>query len=68
MAVTDNSDMNEVYLDVRVFKETRQSVTELMRFKSSMMDVEGSDIQKINEMRQKALSAIDAFFDSHLHK
>lgn len=68
MTTVDNSDTNEVHLDVRVFKETRQSVTELMRFKSSMMDIEGSDIQKIQEMRQKALSAIDAFFDSHLNK
>lgn len=52
----------DIYQDLRAFKETRRTVNELLNYKKAQVDIENSDFTRINEMKGKAIAAIDNLF------
>ena len=52
----------DVYEDLLEFKETRESVTELIKMRKALIDNEHFDFEKINEAEGKAMKAIYNLF------
>jgi predicted CopG family antitoxin len=53
---------NELYRDLLDFKETKESISELLKIKRSHVNQEGSDAALINEIKDKAMHALDHLF------
>ena len=56
------AEISEIHQDLHDFKETRESVNALLKYRRALIDQEHSDLDKINEMKGKALTAIDNLF------
>lgn len=57
-----NSLRAEVYQDLENFKETRRSVNELLKYKRGLTNHGQADLQKVNEMKGRVITAIDNLF------
>lgn len=55
--------MNEAYEELNEFKATKQTVADLLNYKRSLIDLENSDFEKINEIKGKAINAINNLFN-----
>jgi hypothetical protein len=59
---TKNS-INEAHEELNEFKATKKTVTDLLNYKRSLIDIENSDFDKINEIKGKAIDAINNLFN-----
>ncbi len=55
--------IHEAYEDLNEFKATKKTVTDLLNYKRSLIDIENSDFDKINEIKGKAIEAINNLFN-----
>jgi hypothetical protein len=55
--------MREVHADLDEFNATKQTVNDLLNYKRTLIDIENSDFDKINEIKSKAISAINNLFN-----
>lgn len=55
--------MDEAYEELNEFKATKKTVSDLLAYKRSLIDMEDSDFEKINEIKGKALDAINNLFN-----
>lgn len=53
----------EVQEEMDEFYETKKTVTELLNYKKSLIDIEDTDFDKINEIKGKAIDAINHLFN-----
>jgi hypothetical protein len=61
--VSNRMSSAEAHEDINEFNATRNTLKELLRYKQSLIEKGGNDIEKINELRRKALDAINHLFD-----
>ncbi len=57
--------MNEVYKDLNSLAEAKNSVKNLMDYRKSLLDAKGSNEERINEFKKKAMAAIDELFEEY---
>lgn len=62
-ATEANISMREVYEELNELKATKKTVNELLNYKRSLIDIENSDFDKINEIKGKAIEAINNLFN-----
>jgi hypothetical protein len=55
--------MHEAYEELNEFKATKKTVTELLEYKRTLIDIENNDFEKINEIKGKAIDAINNLFN-----
>ena len=55
--------INEAHEELNEFKATKKTVTDLLNYKRSLIDIENSDFDKINEIKGKAIEAINNLFN-----
>jgi len=55
--------INEVYDELAEYNATKKTVTDLLNYKRSLIDIENSDFDKINEIKGKAINAINHLFN-----
>lgn len=55
--------IREVYEELNELKATKKTVNELLNYKRSLIDIENSDFDKINEIKGKAIEAINNLFN-----
>lgn len=55
--------LDEVYEELNEYNATKKTVTDLLQYKRSLIDIENSDFEKINEIKSKAISAINHLFN-----
>ncbi len=55
--------MHEVHEELNEYKATKKTVTDLLNYKRSLIDIENSDFDKINEIKGKAIDAINHLFN-----
>ena len=55
--------MREVHEELNEFNATKKTVHDLLNYKRSLIDIENSDFDKINEIKGKAISAINNLFN-----
>ncbi len=55
--------MSEAHEELNEFKATKKTVTDLLNYKRSLIDIENSDFDKINEIKGKAIDAINNLFN-----
>lgn len=55
--------IREVYEELNELKATKKTVNELLDYKRSLIDIENSDFDKINEIKGKAIAAINNLFN-----
>lgn len=55
--------MDEIHEELNEFKATKKTVTDLLNYKRSLIDIENSDFEKINEIKGKAIDAINNLFN-----
>lgn len=55
--------MDEAYEELKEFKATKKTVNELLEYKRSLIDIENNDFDKINEIKGKAIDAINNLFN-----
>lgn len=65
---TDNSignkiSISEVHEELNEFNATKKTVNDLLNYKRSLIDIENSDFEKINEIKGKAIDAINHLFN-----
>lgn len=57
------NNFEDIYQDLRDFRETRKSVAELMQYRLAISQNQNWDANKIAEYRAKVLKAIDHLFE-----
>lgn len=62
MNIEKNPLLIDIYEDLQEFKETRESITNLIKMRKALIDMEDHDIQRINEVETKAMTAINNLF------
>ena len=62
MNIDKNPLLIDIYEDLQEFKETRESITNLIKMRKALIDMEDHDIQRINEVETKAMTAINNLF------
>ena len=55
--------IEEVYAEMKEYNKTKKTVTDLLKYKQSLIDIEDSDFDKINEIKGKAITAINNLFN-----
>ena len=55
--------ISEAHEELNEFKATKKTVTDLLNYKRSLIDIENSDFDKINEIKGKAIDAINNLFN-----
>lgn len=55
--------INEAHEELNEFNATKKTVTDLLNYKRSLIDIENSDFEKINEIKGKAIDAINNLFN-----
>lgn len=55
--------ISEAHEELNEFKATKKTVTDLLNYKRSLIDIENSDFDKINEIKGKAIEAINNLFN-----
>jgi hypothetical protein len=55
--------IREAHEDLNEFNATKKTVTDLLNYKRSLIDIENSDFDKINEIKSKAIDAINNLFN-----
>ena len=55
--------VHELREELNEFKATKKTVTDLLNYKRSLIDIENSDFDKINEIKGKAITAINNLFN-----
>lgn len=55
--------MNEAYEELNELKATKKTVADLLEYKRSLIDMEDNDFEKINEIKGKAIDAINSLFN-----
>jgi hypothetical protein len=55
--------IREVYEEMDEFNETKKTVTDLLNYKKSLIDIENTDFDRINEIKGKAIDAINHLFN-----
>lgn len=67
VAISDFSEekslIREAHDELNEFQATKKTVTDLLNYKRSLIDIEDSDFEKINEIKGKAIEAINNLFD-----
>ena len=62
-----NSKINqELYQHLKDFKETRRTVNELLNYKKSVMGTQNYDYARVNEIKSKAINAINNLFKAEV--
>ena len=61
--VSERMSSAEAHEDINEFNATRNTLKELLRYKQSLIEKGSNDIEKINELRRKALEALNHLFD-----
>lgn len=55
--------ISEAQDELNELKATKKTVTDLLNYKRSLIDIENSDFDKINEIKGKAIDAINSLFN-----
>lgn len=55
--------IKELHEELNEYNATKKTVTDLLNYKRSLIDIENSDFDKINEIKGKALNAINNLFN-----
>ncbi|HEY4194113.1 MAG TPA: hypothetical protein VGM63_01150 [Mucilaginibacter sp.] len=55
--------MREIHEELNELKATKKTVDDLLSYKRSLIDIENSDFDKINEIKGKAIEAINNLFN-----
>jgi hypothetical protein len=55
--------IHEAHEDLIEFNATKKTVNDLLNYKRSLIDIENSDFDKINEIKSKAIDAINNLFN-----
>lgn len=55
--------IHEAHEELNEFNATKKTVTDLLNYKRSLIDIENSDFDKINEIKSKAIDAINHLFN-----
>lgn len=55
--------IEEVRDELAEYNATKKTVTDLLNYKRSLIDIENSEFDKINEIKGKALNAINHLFN-----
>jgi hypothetical protein len=55
--------ISEAHDELNEFKATKKTVTDLLNYKRTLIDIENSDFDKINEIKGKAIDAINSLFN-----
>jgi len=55
--------IREVHEEMNEFNATKKTVNDLLNYKRSLIDIENSDFDKINEIKGKAIDAINNLFN-----
>ena len=55
--------ISEAHDELNEFKATKKTVTDLLNYKRTLIDIENSDFDKINEIKGKAIEAINSLFN-----
>jgi hypothetical protein len=58
-----NTLMREAHAELDEYNETKKTVTDLLNYKKSLIDIEDTDFDKINEIKGKAIDAINHLFN-----
>jgi hypothetical protein len=55
--------IEEVHDELAEYNATKKTVTDLLNYKRTLIDIENSDFDKINEIKGKAINAINHLFN-----
>jgi|GEM_PF-3448606 len=55
--------ISEAHEELNELNATKKTVTDLLNYKRSLIDIENSDFDKINEIKGKAIDAINNLFN-----
>jgi hypothetical protein len=70
-AISQDS-MKDVHLELKKFKETKQSITDLIKYRVALLDVKDSELNhhalKEEEIKERVMEAIDNLFDEENEK
>lgn len=55
--------IREMREEMDEYKATKKTVNDLLNYKRTLIDIENSDFDKINEIKGKALAAINNLFN-----
>ncbi|WP_317897354.1 hypothetical protein [Aurantibacillus circumpalustris] len=55
--------ITEAHEELNDLKATKKTVTDLLNYKRTLIDIENSDFEKINEIKGKAIDAINSLFN-----
>ncbi|PBQ34413.1 hypothetical protein CNR22_22415 [Sphingobacteriaceae bacterium] len=55
--------IREMHEEMNEYKATKKTVNDLLNYKRSLIDIENSDFDKINEIKGKAIDAINNLFN-----
>jgi len=61
--VGNKMSIREAQADLDEFNETKKTVTDLLNYKRSLIDIENNDFDKINAIKSKAIEAINNLFN-----
>lgn len=55
--------IRQIHEEMNEYKATQKTVNDLLNYKRSLIDIENSDFEKINEIKGKAIDAINNLFN-----
>ena len=64
-SIVDKVSISDAYDDLNEFNEVKKTVTDLLKYRRSLIDIENSDFDKINEIKGKAIDAINNLFSDN---
>ena len=55
--------MSDIHDELNEFYQIKKTVTDLMEYRRSLIDIQNSDFEKINEIKSRAINAINNLFN-----
>lgn len=61
--IDETFSMNDIHEELNEFYQIKKTVTDLMEYRRSLIDIQNSDFEKINEIKGRAIDAINNLFN-----
>ncbi len=55
--------MSDIHDELNEFYQIKKTVTDLLEYRRSLIDIQNSDFEKINEIKSRAINAINNLFN-----
>ena len=61
--IEEKFSMSDIHDELNEFYQIKKTVTDLMEYRRSLIDIQNSDFEKINEIKGRAIDAINNLFN-----